>query len=103
MAIIFAITYHLLDAIPILFPALIGEILRYGTYINLILGVFNLLPIPPLDGSKILLSQLPYNLARQFEKLESYGFIILMILLAGGFLQFILGFFMAIFTRLLGF
>ncbi len=103
LAIIFAITYHLLDAIPILFPALIGEILRYGTYINLILGVFNLLPIPPLDGSKILLSQLPYNLARQFEKLESYGFIILMILLAGGFLQFILGFFMAIFTRLLGF
>lgn len=108
LAIIFALVYHFLDAIPVLIPALVGEILRYGVYINLILGVFNLLPIPPLDGSKVLLSQLPYNLAKEYQKMERYGILILLILLMvpfgrGSLLQTILGFFVGILTRLLGF
>ncbi len=52
-------------------------ILRYGMWINLILAVFNLIPIPPLDGSHILGNLLPYEAARAFEKIQPYGFIIL--------------------------
>jgi len=48
--------------------------------VNLILGIFNLIPIPPLDGSKMLMSQLPYNLAKEYQKLEKYGFLILLFL-----------------------
>lgn len=108
LAILAAMLYHILDAVPILFPALIGSLLRYTVVINLVLGVFNLFPIPPLDGSKILLSQLPYNLARSYQKLETYGILILLIFMMIPFgpaslLQTILGFFVGLFSKLLGF
>ncbi len=48
--------------------------------INVALFIFNLLPIPPLDGGRIVQSLLPYNQAVAFSKLERYGFIILIIL-----------------------
>lgn len=48
--------------------------------LNIILGVFNLVPIPPLDGSRILLGLLPKNLAYAYSKIEPFGFIVLMIL-----------------------
>lgn len=66
--------------LPLQNPLLLG-ILKFTVDINLILAVFNLLPIPPLDGSKILLSYLPPKLAAQFQQLEKYGFLILIFLL----------------------
>lgn len=108
LAITAAILYHFLDALPILFPSLVGHILRFTITINLVLGIFNLFPIPPLDGSKILLSQLPYNLAKSYQRIEPYGFLILVILLmipfgSSSLLQTILGFFVRLFSQLLGF
>jgi Zn-dependent protease len=49
-------------------------------WINIMLAVFNLVPIPPLDGSKILMGLLPGNMALSFSRLEPYGFIILLVL-----------------------
>ncbi len=61
-----------------------------GVVINIALMVLNLLPIPPLDGSRILSAFLPAHISYQFNRLEQYGFIILIILLASGLLaQFI--------------
>jgi Zn-dependent protease len=52
-----------------------------GLFINLSLALINLLPIPPLDGSRILTAILPIHWARQYNRLERYGFIILLALL----------------------
>jgi len=58
--------------------------LQTGIIINIALAIFNLIPVPPLDGSKILMGILPYSLAYKFAKLESYGPIILLILILSG-------------------
>ncbi len=58
-----------------------------GAVISLVLGFFNLIPVPPLDGANILLSVLPRGLARVFADVERYGFIILIILLYAGLLN----------------
>ena len=52
-----------------------------GISINLVLALLNLLPIPPLDGSRILTGLLPSYWAWQYNRLEKYGFIILLLLL----------------------
>lgn len=52
-----------------------------GIYINVVLMVLNLLPLPPLDGGRIAVSLLPHKLAWQFAKIEPYGFIILLVLM----------------------
>jgi Zn-dependent protease len=61
-----------------------------GIYINLSLAMINLLPIPPLDGGRILVGVLPHRLARQYSQLERYGFIILLVLLYTNVLSFVL-------------
>lgn len=65
------------------------NIFAAGVLVNSILGVFNLLPIPPLDGSKIMAAILPRNLARQYLRFERYGFFILLILLFTGSLRYV--------------
>ena len=54
--------------------------------INLALGVFNLLPIPPLDGSHILMGLLPRHLAYGMARLEKWGFLLIMLLAISGVL-----------------
>ncbi len=61
-----------------------------GVFINVIFMVLNLLPLPPLDGGRILLSLLPHRLAYQVARVEPYGFIILIVLLFSGALGFIM-------------
>jgi len=57
--------------------------------LNYALGIFNLLPMPPLDGSKIIESLLPYEAARKFESFAQYSFFILMALLLTGVLNYL--------------
>jgi Zn-dependent protease len=62
-------------------PELVILVLYLFVYINLVLMIFNLLPIPPLDGSKVLFAFLPPRLAWQWRPiLEQYGFILLLLL-----------------------
>lgn len=108
LAIMAALLYHVLDGLPYVFPAVVGSLLRFTVLINLVLGIFNLLPIPPLDGSKVLLSQLPYNLAKSYQKIEPYGILILLVLLmvplgSSSLLHTILGFFVRLLSQFLGF
>src|SRR5438270_3763983 len=63
--------------------------LRYSLIMNASLAVFNLLPFPPLDGSKVLYSFLPASAQPVLETLERYGFIILMIFLYLGLFRII--------------
>lgn len=58
-------------------------------FINLLLMIFNLVPIPPLDGSKVLITYLPYQWKMKVLELEQYGFILLLFLLMFGLLNFI--------------
>jgi Zn-dependent protease len=59
----------------------LGIMLGWSVIINIMLAVFNCLPIPPLDGSKALMGILPIQAARKFAELERYGMIILLLLL----------------------
>jgi Zn-dependent protease len=61
-----------------------------GVSLNIILALFNLIPIPPLDGSHILAWVLPRNLSLTYQRLEPYGFILLLVLLYLGVFNAIL-------------
>lgn len=62
------------------------QMLVASIWINIMLAVFNLVPIPPLDGSKILGGLLPRDLAVLYSRLEPYGFIVLLVLFYTGIL-----------------
>lgn len=64
----------------------VNEVLIASVWINLVLCIFNFLPIPPLDGSKILAGLLPPDLARSYASVERYGFIIILVLAFSGIL-----------------
>lgn len=63
---------------------------RAGVEINLVLMVLNLLPLPPLDGGRMMVSLLPHRLAYYFSRIEPYGLMILLVLLFSGMLGLIL-------------
>ena len=62
-----------------------------GILINVVLMVLNLLPLPPLDGGRVLAGVVPRNIANMLDKIEPYGFFILIGLLMIGALDYILG------------
>ena len=101
LAIMAAILFHIFKSFSV--PELLTQSLVFMVIINILLAIFNLLPVPPLDGSKILLSQLPLKWAKEYQKLEQYGFLLLLVLLMSGMLQFIFPLVIIISQAILGF
>lgn len=81
LAIAGAALFRILDALPIMFPAIVGVFLHFVVVYNILLAVLNLLPIPPLDGSKVVAFFLPENEANIYLSLGSIGIFILFFLL----------------------
>lgn len=62
------------------YSKLMLEMLKNSIWINLVLAVFNLIPFPPLDGSKMVTTFLDYNQARKYEELGRYSFVFIILL-----------------------
>lgn len=95
IAVIFALFVRFLP------PGNFSAILSLIVYANVLLGVFNLLPIPPLDGSKVIFPFLPSSWLALRLFLEQFGFIILLLFLVLGF-HWLFPFIMAIYRFLVG-
>ncbi len=72
---------------PSLMLGLLQTWLALGLLINLVLGLFNLLPVPPLDGGRIAVGFLPLPLARSWARLEPFGLLIVFLLLYLGIVE----------------
>jgi Zn-dependent protease len=79
-----------------------GSLLFNLLTINVVLAVFNLIPIPPLDGSKILMGLLPAHLSELYAGVERYGFIILFVFIWLGMFDRLLWPLVASVVRMLG-
>jgi len=77
IALVFGLTLRFGGFLPTVFSQAFFEFLFLIVGTNLVLAVFNLVPIPPLDGSKVLFALLPYRLMYVQEFLEQYGWVLL--------------------------
>lgn len=90
LLIISLILIKLVAVFPVLYSEGLRLVLVYMAIINTVLAVFNLIPIPPLDGSKVLAHFLPLDLREKFLSVERFGFIIILIMIVTGILGLIL-------------
>jgi Zn-dependent protease len=81
LAIVAAFGFHLIGYLPVIAAQWTALNLKNALIINVILAVFNLFPLPPLDGGRIAVGLLPNVLATQLARLERYGMMILIGLL----------------------
>jgi len=95
LAFVFAIFFHFFNAFYLAIGGVkitppLALMCYLGVKINIGLGVFNLLPIPPLDGSKVVARFLPYSLRADYLRFELIGFLIIIVLAVTGLLSYII-------------
>ena len=89
LAVIFSVLYRICAplAVDSFLMAVLARACSIAVFLNLLLALFNFIPIPPLDGSKILAAVLPDSASRVLDQIQQYGFIILVVLSISGVLN----------------
>lgn len=82
-------------ALPLVYMA------RASVFINVVLGIFNLFPLLPLDGGRVAVGLMPLPMARSYARLEPYGFLILLLLLYTGWVDSVINPIIRTVTRVL--